>query len=605
MDEASRLVSELHSKLAELDQKVWQYRRDMATEFTKYKEDVLRNVPKEISDTVSETIAGQMKNYKSLNPSTADVVESCQQTGTSILSHGPENAAPSYFTNTINTNSYRRSDAEMDSPRSPHERELEFQGVFTPSYLPLLDSTSRNERRSSYEQFSPSLDKGKEREMDSSAVDASTDTRSLAASPEFRRPSTPKRRNTDEVSVISATSDDGPIRRSALRRSSSTKAQSPRRVRFDFAGSEVLPNASPLPHQSILGTDIPPSPRGLLDDSDGEAESEQIEDIDSPPPPKRISSSQALRVLSRKPLEDDSTVWTTVSAPPDGSASVEGGSPEEEDPEEEKENNDSPTAPVNIPEPSPIRSAYNEPVQTEETKDDTAETVSDDEMLDMPPLKRAQNSGPTILSPIHVPGNTDNTTPTSTTRSPNKPWLTLESFDSKKEGEEENDIDYDEDIDEIFHFGDPVEDHRSPPEDEDSESDSPLSPALEHAESFARSPPRSIPPRDVHKPAPAPVKGVVGSYKGRQFGMPIVSDEIHAQAASLGAMNSFVGSVNGRSGMDESDVQSFRESFRITGSYKAGFNATGHGSFSGAPKSMTERMMMDDLMEAEENTKKP
>jgi hypothetical protein len=69
--------------------------------------------------------------------------------------------------------------------------------------------------------------------------------------------------------------------------------------------------------------------------------------------------------------------------------------------------------------------------------------------------------------------------------------------------------------------------------------------------------------------------------------MAIVSDEIHAQAASLGAMNSFVGSVNGRSGVDESDEQSFR----ATG---------GVGSFSGTPKSMSERMMMEDLQEAEE-----
>jgi len=69
--------------------------------------------------------------------------------------------------------------------------------------------------------------------------------------------------------------------------------------------------------------------------------------------------------------------------------------------------------------------------------------------------------------------------------------------------------------------------------------------------------------------------------------MSIVSDEIHAQAASLGAMNSFVGSVNGRSGLDESDVQSFRAS-------------GGVGSFSGTPRSMSERMMMDDLLEADE-----
>ena len=69
--------------------------------------------------------------------------------------------------------------------------------------------------------------------------------------------------------------------------------------------------------------------------------------------------------------------------------------------------------------------------------------------------------------------------------------------------------------------------------------------------------------------------------------MPIVSDEVHAQAASLGAINSFVGSVDGRSGLDESDVRSFRASGGI-------------GSFSGTPKSLSERMMMDEMLETEE-----
>ena len=73
--------------------------------------------------------------------------------------------------------------------------------------------------------------------------------------------------------------------------------------------------------------------------------------------------------------------------------------------------------------------------------------------------------------------------------------------------------------------------------------------------------------------------------------MPVVNDAAHASAASMGAMNSFVGSVNGRSGLDASDILSFRTS-------------GGVGSFSGTPKSMSERMMMDDLMEAEGESQK-
>ena len=67
--------------------------------------------------------------------------------------------------------------------------------------------------------------------------------------------------------------------------------------------------------------------------------------------------------------------------------------------------------------------------------------------------------------------------------------------------------------------------------------------------------------------------------------MDIVDPEVHARAAEMGGISSFVGSVDGRSGFDESDIQSFRASGGI-------------GSFSGTPKSMSERMMMDDIVEA-------
>jgi hypothetical protein len=73
--------------------------------------------------------------------------------------------------------------------------------------------------------------------------------------------------------------------------------------------------------------------------------------------------------------------------------------------------------------------------------------------------------------------------------------------------------------------------------------------------------------------------------------MPIVSPEVHNQAISMGNLNSFVGSVDGRSGMDEGDLQSFNRSGGI-------------GSFSGTPRSMSERMMMDDIMEAEEHRRR-
>ena len=600
MDEATRLVTELQQKLSELDHKVWRYRQDMASEFTKYAENVLRDVPKDVSETVSKAIAESMKGYKSLNPDGLSSLESCA-TGTDSLALRVENGT-SYFTTSTASIPYQREDQEVESPRSPHEREKEFQGLFTPSYLPLLDSTTRNERRSSYEpQPSPSIaEKGKEREMDSH-IDAGTEVAgSLAASPELRRPETPKRKNTDEWSLASDASD-GPVRRSALRRSSSSsKGLSPRRVRFDVAGEEVLPTASPIPAESILAEAIPSA--SFADTSDDEAGSEQVEDIDDPLP-KRISSSQALRALSRGPLEDDGTQWTTVSAPPDGSASVPAVSGVHlEDSEEDLSVNGRPsvhfadtTAPVTIPDKvTQTTPAGN---KTSDNAHD-AETPSDDEMLDMPPLKRSQKSSASILSPIKPPNIDHNPTLTAATRSPSKLHFDLNEFMSQQSENEDGDFKFLEDEhDELFPFDEnESNDLRSPPEEEhvDTDSDSPVSPVTRReplgVSEFSRSPAREIPKPAAPNPSTAPSKGVVGSYKGRPFSMPIASDEIHAQAASLGNVNSFVGSVDGRSGLDESDVQSFRAS-------------SGVGSFSGTPKSMSERMMMEELLEAEEEAK--
>jgi hypothetical protein len=205
-----------------------------------------------------------------------------------------------------------------------------------------------------------------------------------------------------------------------------------------------------------------------------------------------------------------------------------------------------------------------------------------------------QQPGATILSPINPP-NIYDARIIAATRSSSKPWLNLDDFVSKQD-DAVGDLKFLEDEhEELFHFDERIEsfDQRSPPEEEhmDTDFDSPVS-LLAGREprgpsEFSSSPARVVPKPSAPKPPAAPLRGIVGSYKGRPFHMSIVSDEIHAQAASLGAMNSFVGSVNGRSGLDESDVQSFRAS-------------SGVGSFSGTPRSMSERMMMDEMLEAEE-----
>jgi hypothetical protein len=596
MDDASRLVSELQQKLSELDQKVWQYRKDMASDFNKYAEDVLRGISADVSEAVHKAIAESMKDYKSLNPDGHHSIDSCA--GNGAFAHRVWNEAYSYF-NTKATTSDTMNGQEVESPRSPHEREKEFQGVFTPSYLPLLDSTSRNEGRPGPEaQYSTSIDpKGRGREMVPSHADASTDTRSLARSPEFRRPDTPRRKNTDEGSVASDSSD-GPVRRSALRRSSnSSKGLSPRRVRFDVEGEEVLPTASPIHAQSLPEEEMPPT---LFEsDSEDEGGSEQVEDIDDIPP-KRISSSQALRALSRGPLED-STQWTTVCAPPDGSPSVPAvsagseGELEEDLPVGAKPSVHLDRSTEALAVPTKPASDIT-PSRSSTCSGDSANDVeipSDDEMLDMPTLKlmRDRKSAATNLSPIITDVKH---APTAAKSPPIRPSLALDGSTSKQADMGEDFQFLEDSQEDLFNFDD-TNDQGSSPEEENpaTDFDSPVSSVHTkdpiNINAFSRSPPLETPRPTPPKPSSTPSRIVVGSYKGRPLRMPIVSDDIHAQAASLGAINSFVGSVNGRSGLDESDVQSYRAS-------------GGVGSFSGTPRSMTERLMIEEMLEAKQGT---
>jgi hypothetical protein len=244
---------------------------------------------------------------------------------------------------------------------------------------------------------------------------------------------------------------------------------------------------------------------------------------------------------------------------------------------------------------STITRAAEAPVEGKEGEQ--VETPSDDEMFDMPPLRRQSASPASMLSPINPPDIAGNKSPTASTRSPGKPLHSLETIGGIPQTGGSAPFTEDFNHDDLFDFDDGTEE-KSPPalqeeesESEESTAESPVSPIKEPVllSQYSRSPARDIVRPSHLNPAAPASKGIVGSYKDHPFSMPIVSPEIHAQAASLGDVSSFVGSVHGRSGLDESDQQSFRASLR---------NAS--GPFSGTPRSMSERMLMDDIMEAEE-----
>jgi hypothetical protein len=656
MDQATTLVTELQQKLEQLDQKVAAYRREMTSEFEKHAEALLRDVPEDVSARVNEAIVTSMRAYPSLqmgvqaadpSPETKhdDIVQgsnkpSAAPTGLALPSMPPLDL-----------------EASMDSPRSPHEREKEFQGLFTPSYLPLLDSTDRNERRASLESRMP--DTSEPRPVGATSRSKSDDLMlsTLSSFDESTRPKPPlpRRRNTDEISIRSEHSDGQP-RRSALRRTSSNgskPAQSPRRVRFEFAGHEYPTTSSPMPETPPL-EEIPPLPITSPGDSDDEAQSEQveyIEDREESPPPKRISSSQALRALSRGPIEDDGTQWTEVQAPPDGSASVEKTTVDSDDSDDGflgmpsrngkgkgvvKTNGKSAQGSQNGHTATSYSKAQLKsppPGRIEESSNGDAELSDEatDVLSEMAPLTTMKTSSSkaysTTLSPHEVSNKIQplaKSQTASTTPNTNDKFgvLTVENQDSGKlkilsrEEDEDDDLfDFDESPDRPVtkHVGE-VED------DEEVGSDGPESPIEDpNLSRYATSPARAImrpgqrntstsTKPESHRQSLGTVTNVPSSYRtSHPFATPIVSDDIHAQAASLGNINTFVGSIHGNTGLDESDVLSHRTTSNGPGRTGVMGSTGGMDGFSGSlaggqPRSFSERMALEEYMDRRRET---
>ena len=140
MDDTARLASELQDKLAELDGKVAAYQRDMLTQFRRHMDDCLKNYPPHVSDEVSRVVAASMSKYPALNPARRNTADLLTRSDDDHDDAGPKawdgrKSPPPIL--------YHTSGTPKEGPRSPHQREKEFQGLFTPSYLPLLDSSFR------------------------------------------------------------------------------------------------------------------------------------------------------------------------------------------------------------------------------------------------------------------------------------------------------------------------------------------------------------------------------------------------------------------------------------------------------------------------------
>ncbi|KAK8055859.1 hypothetical protein PG993_001086 [Apiospora rasikravindrae] len=627
MDDATTLASDLLQKLGDLEQKVQDHRQEMATEFQRYSRSLLENATDHVSVQVEHAIRDSLHNYPAIssafdqaNPiknNTTCRVHDSKSAASADRSKRNKGSPPPILPHTSGT------PAPDESPRSPHAREREFHGLFTPSYLTLLGAENSNSRDTLSPPTSPPAlphsPQIRESATPSPTKAEQNSAPSLAAVIDTRP--TPSRRPTQDT-ISSNTSDDssGRNRRSALRRSSSSstsKTQSPRRVRFEVEGGEVLPTMSPPTSPRFV--EHLPSPLGITEFGNeahnagtiAEEDEDSVSLLGSSPPslPKKVSSTDRLKALART-SDEDTSQWAVVGdsqdADDDDDMLVMGGLKPRPAKSQHKTTSVGTGGYADQPHISQPTESGNTGGETEKKSVEQGEEIDeeeeDDDLLSMPALssfKGRKKFSPLEPSPL---SETVPKTPTPTiTRqdSASSEPLVLHSDDH---AEEEEMFDWDSDETEPTsrskRNGNVKEPKKYLEEEEEEEVNGQEEASVEESENdkspvtlFATSPAVSIQkPNSIATPqASTPSRtsaASIGSFRGRPFSMSSVKDsEVIRRASELGNMNSFVGSVDGRSGLDESS------SYRPT-----------RGQFSGTPKSFSERLMMEDLIEAHEGS---
>lgn len=251
--ERDELVAALRQKLTELDAQVVAYRRERADEFRRYATDLLKPVSDGVTAEVAALIEGPSssttKDFDALYPGFVDAGD-----GTSILAPPPPSRAQIRRTISPPPVLYHTSGVPKEGPRRPlsdsisslHSRDEEVQGLFTPPFLPLLDS-------SSYERRPQSIDGVYNESLADSAVQSEAD-----AAAAVKEAAAAEAAAVNEAAArAAALTPPEPKLKGVLRRTSSISSsrsstptikpppQNTRHVRFSFGGEEVLPTASP------------------------------------------------------------------------------------------------------------------------------------------------------------------------------------------------------------------------------------------------------------------------------------------------------------------------------------------------------------------------
>ncbi|KAF4335394.1 hypothetical protein FBEOM_10755 [Fusarium beomiforme] len=600
MDEAS-LVNSLFQRLSELEHKVHTFRHEVAGDFLRYYHDLLRDTQPDIASNVAQSIAKSLPKYPDLS-SVLTSLELDLKVAADSQSLPLESAQRHFSPPTTLAVSGSGAAEPPGSPRDRHH-ELLF-------YLPLLEGSPPRQPTSPplASNHTPALDmllpepsiQVDEKQTPATEQERTPDNdidqlqNALPVVPHSPgRPGHVRRSTNDTVSSCHSDRSESKTPRSALRRSpsGSKPPQSPRRVRFDVMGAEVLPTASPQPTDSMI-----PSAASVMSTDQPRTDFMLDDDLEDLPPPRKISSSEALRALSRAPLEEG--VWTEVNSTLDQASSEEDKmlATVSEPPLKER------ASPIIIAPEPPSSRHIPESVRIERTlgsvseEPDEDQDSSDDDFLSMAKPKSFTNKKPPGSPSLNkIPEESQTNEHVASTTPPTNAQSSGIYSEAGPVADVEEDLDED---DELFHFEE-ASGLSAPPKlksrpkplavEEEIEVDLPDVPESEQS-LYATSPAVHISKRAGSAPT-TPIAarfqaGSVGSYKGRPVVMPVVRNpEVHAQAASLGHFNTFVGGLDGRSGMDEADLSSFRASVANAG-------------FSGTPRSFTERLMMEEAQKA-------
>lgn len=580
MDDTARLVTELHGKLAELDGRVAAYRRDMVAEFHRHMDECLQKYPEHVSNEVSRVIAESMSagRYPALNPPARDAVDS---PATDSNAWNGRKSPPPVLRHTSGT--------PKDSPRSPHAREKEFQGLFTPTYLPLLENNDR--AFSSPPMSPPPSAEGPSLTLTADNVKKVEEVKQTLPVGHGSRPAALRQLTDRSTSSIESSGSDSKLRRSALRRSSSSIKGSPRRVRFEFEGEEVFPaSCSPKEPPTIPAVESGEetqleveAPVVVTEDESTEYSGTSLLDVEGEedwvPRPKKVSSTQALQALTRSPLEEG-TVWTEVNSDPEELVEMNG--------DEQPEGASSMGAKVDSQ--ATVRALdvhqehrngrANAPAEEPARYDD--EDASDNEFLSMRP--KGKSPSPAATSPFSRPVQSPATTPKA------KATATVSNG--------HDDID---DSDPLFDFDDeagPSTSAKYLPDTHDSSDDEGTTTARRlrtlalnqtGTEASTSTATAKLPPVS---PSAVLFGHSVGSYMGRSMTIaPIKDPKLYDEIAGMKDVNFFVGSIDDVSAAEAATMGSYRPS---SSGLARGGRAGGDGF---APRSFTERLAMEEEME--------